>query len=133
MTLSAEDKLEIQMLSSRYAMAMDEGDQEQWIDTWSEDGIWEGGIGRYAGLEKLRRLLADLGDRIKGKRHLMTNFVIDGDSDSARQKCYLMVVEIGEQPRLVSTLFYQDQLRKIAGQWKFVHRQVALDKRVAVS
>jgi hypothetical protein len=127
MVLSAQDQLEIQMLSAQYAIAMDEDDPDKWIETWSDGGIWQGGLGRYEGLTRLRQLFADLGARIKGKRHLMTNFVIEGDGDSASQKCYLVVVEIGQPARLVSTLVYNDRLQKIGGRWKFSHRLVALD------
>jgi hypothetical protein len=128
MVLSAQDQLEIQMLSSQYAIAMDENDAETWLKTWSDDGVWQGGLGRYEGLSRLRQLFTDLGERIKGKRHLMTNFVIAGAGDSASQKCYLVVVEIGQPASLVSTLVYNDRLQKIDGHWKFSQRQVALDQ-----
>jgi SnoaL-like domain len=128
MVLSAQDLLEIQMLSSQYAIAMDDGDAQTWIETWSENGVWQGGLGRYEGLARLRQLFIDLGERIKGKRHLMTNFVIVGAGDSATQKCYLVVVKIGQPASLVSTLVYNDKLEKIDGRWKFSHRQVSLDQ-----
>jgi hypothetical protein len=128
MVLSAQDLLEIQMLSSQYAIAMDEGDAKTWIETWAKNGVWQGGLGRYEGLSRLCQLFSDLGERIKGKRHLMTNFVIDGAGDSASQKCYLVVVEIGQPARLVSTLVYNDKLQKIDGRWKFSDRQVSLDQ-----
>lgn len=57
----------------------------------------------------------------------MTNFVIKGENDSATQKCYLVVVEIGQPSRLVSTLVYEDRLQKISGRWRFVHRKVTMD------
>ena len=128
MVLSGEDQLAIQMLSSQYAMAMDDDEPDKWLETWSDGGVWQGGLGRYEGLASLRQLFIDLGERIKGKRHLMTNFVIEGDGNSAVQKCYLIVVAIGQPASLVSTLVYNDRLEKVGGRWKFTHRHVVLDQ-----
>lgn len=98
MYLTSDDKVAIQELSTRYANAMDKGDADAWLDTWDDAGVWEGGLGRYEGKAELRKLLCDLGARIQGKRHVMTNFVIDGDHVEARQTCYLLVFDRITEP-----------------------------------
>ncbi|MBY0358329.1 MAG: nuclear transport factor 2 family protein [Candidatus Obscuribacterales bacterium] len=127
MPLNFEDKLEIQELAVRYANAMDDGDLKAWLDTWAEDGVWEGGIGKYEGKKSLSGLLGDLGARIQNKRHVMTNFVIDSAGDLAKQKCYLFVFERENSTELVASAVYEDTLQKIDGRWKFIKRSVKLD------
>jgi 3-phenylpropionate/cinnamic acid dioxygenase small subunit len=126
MSLSAQDKLDIQELSSKYAIALDNGNIEAWLQTWAPDGVWEGGAGKYEGLERLRQLLPDLGERIQGKRHIMTNFVISGDGNRASQTCYLLIVDIFKA-HLPGTAVYTDKLEKIQDNWLFAHRKVVLD------
>lgn len=127
MTSIADDKLAIQELSSIYANAMDSGDIETWLHTWDESGVWEGGIGRYEGKEKLAQLLPDLGARVIGKRHIMTNFVIEVEGDQAWQTCYLMIID-RNKTILPGTAVYIDLLRKKNDRWLFVHRKVDIDQ-----
>ncbi len=127
MTSIADDKLAIQELASIYANAMDSGDIETWLNTWDDSGVWEGGIGRYEGKEKLASLLPDLGARVIGKRHIMTNFVINVDGDSAVQTCYLMIID-RNKTNLPGTALYTDTLIKKNNQWLFVHRKVEIDQ-----
>lgn len=127
MTLSADDKLEIQELAVRYANAMDAGDDQAWLATWEDDGVWEGGLGRYEGKAGLTKLLADLGARVQGKRHLMTNFVIEGDTTTASQTCYMVVADRVNEARIIATGVYTDKLKKTAGRWRFASRTVKLD------
>jgi hypothetical protein len=105
---------------------MDDGDVEAWMKTWSQDGVWEGGIGVFEGADKLRGLLPALGDRIKNKRHVMTNFVIEGDAQSATQRCYLLIIDRAKQAPPTCAV-YVDELRKIEGAWRFVRRTVKID------
>ncbi len=127
MPLNADDKIAIQELSAAYANAMDAGDIEGWLETWTEDGVWEGGAGRYEGKERLAQLLPDLGNRIIGKRHIMSNFVIKRDGRGARQTCYLLIVDCSKT-NLPTSAVYSDVLRKKNGQWLFVHRKVQIDQ-----
>jgi hypothetical protein len=150
MTIDANDKIVIQELANSYANAMDQGDLDAWLDTWAENGSWQGGIGTYEGKQALAKLFEDLGERIQGKRHVMTNFVIkpsrnskgkaegEGEAETeakidgtspleALMHCYLLVYERGPSARLLASGVYSDQLQKIDGQWKFTNRLVVLD------
>jgi ketosteroid isomerase-like protein len=127
MTLNAEDKIAIQELSAAYANAMDAGDIAGWLETWADDGVWEGGAGRYEGKERLAQLLPDLGNRIIGKRHIMSNFVNEGDGNEARQTCYLLIID-RSKVSLPGSAVYVDTLQKKDGQWFFVQRKVQIDQ-----
>lgn len=144
MAIDANDKIAIQELANSYANAMDQGDLDAWLDTWAENGSWQGGIGTYEGKQALAKLFEDLGERIQGKRHVMTNFVIKPSRNSmgkaedetatdstgpleAHLHCYLLVYERGPSARLLASGVYNDQLQKIDGQWRFTNRLVVLD------
>jgi len=108
--MKAEDKIEIQELAARYANAMDDMDLDSWLSTWDISGIWKGGLGEFHGIEKLKELFAALGDRIKDRRHVMTNFVIDGDEAQAQQRCYMLVFDRVKEARLLASGVYNDRL-----------------------
>lgn len=125
--MKAEDKIEIQELTARYANAMDDTDLDSWMSTWDVNGLWRGGLGEFHGSEKLKELFAALGDRIRDRRHVMTNFVIDGDEAQAQQRCYMLVFDRANEARLLASGVYNDRLIKTEGKWKFLERRVALD------
>ncbi len=127
MPLTADEKLEIQELAVRYALAMDAEDLYSWLETWTDDGTWAGGLGEYIGKSSLKELFHELGERIKGKRHLMTNFIITGDSNSANMKCYMTIIDRINSPEIIATGVYTDTLKRVNGRFKFLHRQVKLD------
>ena len=125
--MNVEDKLEIQELTARYANAMDDSNLEAWLGTWDATGMWKGGLGEFQGSEKLKELFAALGDRIKNKRHVMTNFVIDGFGDQAQQRCCMLVFDRVNEAKLLASGVYNDRLIKTDGKWKFLERRVVLD------
>jgi ketosteroid isomerase-like protein len=127
MSLSYQDKMEIQELAAQYANALDSGKFDEWLDTWADDGVWEGGLGRYEGKSSLAKLPVDLGARIQGKRHVMCNFVINGEGDQATLHSYLLVFERESSPQLVASGVYVDVLKRIDGRWRFAQRTVKLD------
>lgn len=127
MPISFEDKLEIQELTARYAMAMDKGNLEEWLGTWADDGVWEGGVGRYEGKVALKSLFHDLGERISGKRHVMTNSIISQIDSDVVHTCYILIFERETSTHCIGTGVYSDKLKKVDGRWRFAHRTIKLD------
>lgn len=125
--LTADDRLEIQELANRYSCAMDCNDMDAWISTWAPDGVWIGGAGTYRGTEELLRLLPDLGARVQGKRHIITNHIVTGSASEARLTCYLLVVEAKIGGSSTVTGVYTDDLVKLDGKWVFSKRVMKLD------
>lgn len=118
----SEDKIEIMELASRYALAMDEH------DAWCVDGKWEGPLGGYVGRAQLPNLLRDLGERNEGRRHVITNHVIDIlSATEAEQTCYMQIFAYRGGCRAVSTAVYRDRLQKVDVRWHFVHRILRLE------
>lgn len=108
--MSSEDKVEIQELTARYANAMDDTDVDAWMATWDENGLWKGGLGEFQGIAKLKELFAVLGERIKNRRHVMTNFVISVNETQAEQRCYMLVFDRVNEARLIASGVYNDRL-----------------------
>ncbi len=125
--MKTDDKVEIQELTARYANAMDDTDLDAWMATWHGNGLWKGGLGEFQGTDKLKELFAALGDSIKNRRHVMTNFVIKGEDNRAEQRCYMLVFDRVNEARLIASGVYTDRLIKVDGKWKFLERLVALD------
>jgi len=125
--MKTEDKIEIQELTARYANAMDDTDIEAWMQSWDANGLWKGGLGEFQGTAKLQELFAALGERIKNRRHVMTNFVISGEGEQAEQRCYMLVFDRVNEAKLIATGVYTDRLIKTGGKWKFLERRVVLD------
>lgn len=125
--LTADDRVEIQELANRYSCAMDCNDMDAWISTWAPDGVWIGGVGTYRGTDELLQLLPDLGARVQGKRHIITNHVVSGTQSMAKLECYLLVVEakVGGSSTVTGT--YADELVKVDGRWVFSKRVMKLD------
>lgn len=122
MPLTIEDRLEIAELVARYNWALDSGDADAYIDTFTHDGVFRIVGGReYAGHEALRTIFA----RPRGSsRHWVTNMVMDGDGDTATMRCYLTVMR-GLQ--ITNMGRYENRLRRVGGRWKFVSRDYTPD------
>lgn len=116
-------------LCNRYAHAMDHGDPEAWLATWAPEGSaetpWDG-YQTYAEMAVHAR--REWGEQ-QPHRHILANHVVAIEGDTATHRCYAFLVRIGEkeaQPRFI--VEYSDKLRKLDGEWKFVHRQIVLQE-----
>ena len=125
MTLTLEDKLAIRELVARYNQAIDGRDAAAYADTFVDDGVFQiSGQPEIRGREKLMRMIERLGP--PNSRHWVNNMVFEGDGDSARMTCYLMVLN---GLRVTNMGYYDNVLRKDGGAWKFVRRAYAPDPR----
>ena len=128
--LTADDRQAIQNLAREYALYMDQERLEDWKNTWAEDGTWEGKVGTFRGRDEILNLLETLGDRARGKRHIITNSVIldsDPSGNAADHICYTLVFDAVEENRLIGSGVYSDRLVKEGGRWKFQHRKLEFD------
>jgi SnoaL-like domain len=137
MPLTLDDKYAIEELVSRYNRAIDEGLPEEWAATFTDDGIFEGRKGRFAGREQLTKFIQDLvaqrGVRIR--QHRTGNILIEGDGERARLYAYLTLLTSGEhgEPQIDLVASYSDELVKIGREWKFSHRRVEVWPAAAAS
>ncbi len=133
MTLSAEDRLAIQDLYTRYFWSIDTGDVEAWVSTFAVDGVNEHPTHVVSGHEALRtwvkaRFLFRETEPTIGQ-HWITNLELEGDAPSVRARCYFMRVVTTRETGAVQiggSGWYRDEIRKLNGRWAFQHRTVFL-------
>ena len=128
MSLSAEDRTEIQNLAGRYSHALDNGIPEAWAEVWTDDGVMEMvGQERWITGDSLRALAAAGDDSTPQARHMPTTFVIEGEGDEASMSSYVTVVRCDDPAKIVFQGRYVDVLRRVDGAWKLAHRTILTD------
>ena len=127
-----EDREQIRELYARYALHVDASRFDEWVDTFTADGVFESPLmGRFAGREELRKFTGayEASWNGGGVRHMMVNVSFDIDGDLATGTCYLIYFKVHDgKSEFLLTGGYRDQLRKTAGEWRFSRRQVYLDQ-----
>jgi hypothetical protein len=133
MTMPIEDQLAILKLLSDYNHLVDAGAGEAWADLFVDEGMLDTGMGIV--VEGGRDALVDFAQNVPvmvpGTRHIATNPSIQGDANEADAACYLQMWATDENTtntRLVISGVYQDKLRKVDGNWKFVSRVLHPDR-----
>ena len=126
MSLSAEDRTEIQNLAGRYSHALDNGIPEAWAEVWTDDGVMEMVTQERWITGDALRALAAAGDAPQS-RHMPSTFVIDGDGDEASMSSYVTVVRCDDPAKIVFQGRYVDVLRRVDGAWKIAHRTILTD------
>lgn len=129
-TITVTDKIIIQELLAKYNIALDNNDIDEWINTWSDDGVWSTPFGEAKGKTELKNMINQVTNEFaSGKRHVSTNILIENaPNNTASAQSYLMVTEAKRTPEVVASGTYIDALKKDAdGKWKFVHRRLEID------
>lgn len=124
----AADIVLIQNLTAQYALAMDEGRFEDWLEFWCKDEpCFENPAGQFIGTEGFEKLLPILRERTAGKRHFMSNHAVSVEGDHATQTCYMFITARSTTPSVLATAVYRDTLVKVDGEWKFKKRVIEFD------
>lgn len=130
MSLSVEDRLEIQELYARYNHAIDFGKADAWAACFTPDGVFTASAaGTFTGTEALANFVRSFAERMKA-RHWTNNLVIEGTPGGAQGTCYLALLIPGgaeKPPTIATTAVYSDTLVKGAEGWRFSSRSVAGD------
>ena len=58
--LNLEDKITIQELITKYNLAIDNKRLDEWINTWTDDGIWTTTFGEAKGKSELKNMITKL-------------------------------------------------------------------------
>ena len=126
-----EDREEIRELYARYAHTIDEGRFDEWIQCFTDDGVFESPrFGKHSGREGLRRFCAIYKDSLGGAKpfHQMTNVLFKIEGEHASGCCYLTYYHCKQNKASLSAAgHYNDVLRKVDGQWRFQSRKVTID------
>jgi len=132
----AKDRAEIEDLQARYMFALDFGDIETYVSTFTEDGILDIIGWQARGRDEIRERLGGGEDRPAEEaqgpypatgRHNITNIVLKIEGDKAVGRAYWFHYGNNNPERkagLDSYGHYEDELVKVDGQWLFSKRVI---------
>lgn len=120
--MSAEDREAIRRLKHEYCYLIDDGDYEEWVDLFTDDGQFSLGETTFAGHDELYEFATERFDSVyETTAHVVSNPLIDVEGDEATGRWYLMLAyrtpdgEVGWKQTT-----YEDEYRKVDGEWKIV-------------
>ena len=135
LTGTIEDREEIRELYARYAHTIDNGQFNEWLDCFTEDGRLEVQpldfkIAGHAQLRQHKERDANSrGGRYR--RHWNGSIHLEpAGAGAARGRCYLVAYngEPGQLPAVADVGVYDDRVVKCAdGAWRFSQRVLAMD------
>ncbi|MBN2321652.1 MAG: nuclear transport factor 2 family protein [Acidobacteria bacterium] len=137
----AEDRALIEDLQARYMFALDFGDTDTYVSTFTEDGILDIRNGNpWQGREAIREIIGGMSEREEGQpqeepqgpypatgRHNITNIAIKIDGDKATGRAYWFHYGNNNPERSAdvdSYGHYEDEMVKVDGQWLFSKRVI---------
>lgn len=136
----AEDRALIEDLQARYMFALDFGDIDKYVATFTEDGILDIGEGEWQGRDTIRQVLTSMPKPEEPPaapdapklhpatgRHSITNIVIKIEGDTAYGRAYWFHMS-NDNPLRSATLdsygHYEDKIVKVNGKWLFSKRKI---------
>lgn len=132
--MTVEDRLAIEDLYARYCVALDGGDEEGWVDTFTEDGEFFGrraARGRAELHEYHRsRMAARAGEPISNPQHWNANLLLRGEPPEVRGFAYVLRLGASRTDgtiQVVTAGAYRDVIVKEADGWRFKRREVSFD------
>lgn len=134
--VNVTDKIKISELLNKSSYALDERKLEMLEACFADDAVMslriEGGnlIGPFNGQEEIMKLMKDSMDtQTDQRRHIISNiFFQEEDEEVAKVVSYLTLfaTENGEI-NLLTTGTYQDEVARVAGEWKIKKRHLDLE------
>ena len=129
-----EDTQEIRDLLTSYGRLLDAHDLAGYSRLFAKNGEWVGGFGSAKGPAAIQALMEkNLGPIAKGipgsTYHLLTNFMIDvnGDTATAWSRWSFTVTGADKKPSILYGGHYDDKLIREDGRWKFLRRVAVND------
>ena len=126
--IALQDRLTIHELLSRLDHAVDAGDWDTYVAFFHERGVLDSGwTPPVEGPDNIRAWLAANEGNTSGKRHVVSNVVLDEEGDVVRATSYLTVIEREDIPRIVATALITDDLVRIGDRWVVLRHTVRVD------
>jgi len=130
-----EDIEAIRELLVAYGRSFDKRDFATYASLFAKDGVWVGGAGgvqSYEGPDAIRAMV-EKGyppTVFPGSYHIMSNFAIEltgADTAKAWSRWTFVVPGVHQEPVIFRGGYYEDELVREGGRWKFKRRVVATD------
>lgn len=132
MNSNLEDKFAIEELIARYNQSLDRGDYATWVACWSDDAVLDG-IGKLLTGKAQIQAFADQYEgstrsKINGLKHYTVNILSEIEGDRATSSSYLQLVNTTNKGvKIIFTGRYEDDLKRVNGQWQFAKRKLHQD------
>jgi hypothetical protein len=123
-----EDIEAIKRLKARYCAYCDDSYNADGVaGLFTEDGVWETGVGRNEGREEIRAFFKQLPQSISFAIHMVLNPIIEVDGDTAKGSWYLLCpCTRAETGRAIwQAGRYDDEYVRVDGEWKFKNLKVS--------
>ena len=132
MTPHIADKFAIEERIAIYNQAIDQGRFDDFLVCWCEDGVFDGLGGPYVGKAAIRQFTDSYDTkyrlRLHGLTHFTVNIVSHITSDTATSSSHLQLVSTGTKgAHILFTGRYEDELRRVGGEWLFARRKLHQD------
>jgi hypothetical protein len=129
-----EDREKVRELFARFCHSFDEGRFEEWVGTFTPDGVFDSPVvGRHGGRDGLLKFTRDLTASSMGEvkqRHIVTNLSMNLEANRGTTLCNLTVyVTSNGATQLLLIGGYRTEVRKIDGEWYFVNVTPFVDTR----
>ncbi|MFQ6549256.1 nuclear transport factor 2 family protein [Aestuariibius sp. 2305UL40-4] len=127
---STEDQLAIQALIAGMNRAVDNVDNDAYLDFYADEFVFDPGFGeQYTSRDGIRTFLEEnqASGFIVGKRHVATNLMMEQQGDRIVSTYYLTVLEREQAPAVVSTALITDEFADVGDEWKVVRHVTSVD------
>jgi SnoaL-like domain len=127
-----DDIEEIRTLLTNYGRFLDAHDFKSYGELFAKDGEWIGGFGSVTGPAAVEAfMIKNIGTPGKPSStyHLLTNFIIDvnGDTATAWSRWNYVTPGADKKPAIAQGGHYEDTLVRENGHWKFRRREAFSD------
>ena len=133
-----QDRAQIEDLMARYLFAIDYNDWDSYVETFAPDGVLEFASGSSKGRPAIREMVAKFATGIgrfyhteDGKpaklRHVILQSVVRVEGDHAWARSLWLEMANhgpGDTMKMGTYGLYEDELKKVDGQWFFAKRNV---------
>jgi ketosteroid isomerase-like protein len=132
MNAAIGDKFAIEERIAIYNQAIDQGRFDDFLACWCEDGVFDGLGGPYVGKAAIRKFTDSYDERyrlrLNGLKHFTANILSRINGDTATSSSHLQLVTTGAKgAHILFTGRYEDELRRVGGQWLFSRRKLHQD------
>jgi hypothetical protein len=132
MTLSLEDRFDIYDLFARYGWALDTGDAEGVIASFTPDAVVQvletTFEARFTNVREWITNFYATNEGFRGRQHHMSQFLIEGGGHHARVRAFWLITKaetVTSKTRLIhNNGYYNNTLVKVDGRWLFSEVQI---------
>lgn len=129
MTMTTDDKIEIQDLAARTYIGLDSEDAAGFAAGFAADGVFVAPYGEFVGPAAVKDFITGhiAAGKEDGVRHFLTNHVVDAHEDGARYRFYIIKMNIAIGPVAIATAGGDCIVTRTAEGWRFKRFQLIID------